>query len=687
MEYTAEFWRDELKRYSDEFLKFTESGKKIVKRYRDERKESENIDARMNILWANVRTLKPAIYSKPPKVEVSRRFADRNDAARVASIILERVIDYEVRHFNDYNSALSNSVDDRLLVGRGVAWIRYEPVTEVIDDFQVTEDAELGDYNALAGEEAEPMERIKSEHTPVDYVYWEDFAHLPARTWEEVTWVGRRVFLGKEEGVERFGEIFNEVPLTHSPDKKDDDKTSANIQKKAVIWEIWCKTSKKVYWYAEHFDELLDEKDDPLNLESFFPCPKPVFATITTGSLVPVADFKQYQDQANEIDEITQRIQHLTKALKVMGIYAADEAGVERLLKEGKDTVMIPITNWHAFVEKGGIGGALQFMPLGEIVQALQQLYQSREACKQVIYEITGISDILRGASMASETATAQQIKSQFASIRLNDMKDDVARYARDLLRMKAEIICSKYQPEIILTSSGIAYTPDGQFAPQAIALLKNEPIRNFQIDIQTDTLVQLDEQSDKQSRMEFLTAASNAIQNASKIMQESPVLTPLLMDMVLFGVRGFKIGRDLEGEFERVTDMLKNQAQQPKPDPNAGKMQAEQMKLQADQQAKQAEMQLEMQVEGAKLQQEAQIKQLEVQTELQKSQAEIQLEMQKLQMQINAETERERMRQEYETARNRESIAAQLEIARLKSIIEPVNNMVADLNTIQQGI
>jgi hypothetical protein len=537
-------------------------------------------------------------------------------------MILERVIDYELRQYTDYHSALSNAIDDRLLPGRGVAWIRYEPKIESIEEPQITDDVEDEGYapgqgetgleeNGLADQDAEPLEQVTDERTPVDYVFWEDFAHLPARTWEEVTWVGRRVYMSQEEGVERFGEIFKEVPLTHSPDKENEDKSTTQALKKAPVWEIWCKSSKKLYWLADHFDELLDEKDDPLELEGFFPCPKPIFATVTTDSLIPVADFKMYQDQADEIDDITGRIQHLTRALKVMGIYAADEPALARLMKEGNDAVMIPVTNWPAFVEKGGLQGAVQFVPLGDIVQALGTLYQARESCKQIIYETTGLSDIIRGASVASETATAQNIKAQFASIRLNDMKDDVARFARDLLRMKAEVICAKYQPEIILEVSGIANTPDAQFAPQAIALLKNETLRNFTIDIETDTLVQLDEQNEKQSRVEFLQAAGGFLNQAVQASQGAPELAPLMMQMLLFGVRGFKAGRELEGQFEQTMQML-DQAQKakasqpPQPSPDQIRAQAEQQKAQIEAQMEQAKLQFEQQ----KAAQDAQLEQ-----------------------------------------------------------------------------
>ena len=637
MAYDAFYWRDEIHRYKEDYKKWAESGRKIIKRYRDERKDATNIDVRFNILWSNIKTLKPAVYSRAPNIEVSRRFKDQNDVGRVASMILERTIDYELRQYTDFHSALSNCVDDRLLPGRGVAWVRYEPKIETQEQPEITDDVENegrevgeGEAYGMAGE-VEPFEVVADERTPVDYVFWDDFAHLPARTWEEVTWVARRVYMSKDEGIERFGDVFDQVSLTYSREKDpQNDDNNQNVvadDKKAVVWEIWCKPSKKVYWIADGFDELLDERDDPLELECFFPCPKPLFSTVTTDSLIPVADFKLYQDQADEIDEISGRIAHLTKACKVMGIYAADEPSLARLMKEGQDSVLIPVENWPAFMEKGGLGQAIQLIPLADIIATLQQLYQAREACKQVIYETTGLSDILRGASVANETATAQGIKAQFASIRLNDMKDDVARFARDVLRMKAEIICTKYQPDIILQVSGIANTPDGQnpqLVAAAIQLLKNEPIRNYNIDIETDSMVEIDQQKEKADRIEFLGASSSFLEKAVQAAQVAPDILPLVTQMLLFGIRGFKVGRELEGTFEAFEQKAveQNEQRQANPQPNP----AEQ------------EMQAKMQLEQAKAQAEAQKADMDAQIEKYKADLKAQTDMQVAQM--RAETD-----------------------------------------------
>jgi hypothetical protein len=580
-----------------------------------------------------------------------------------------------------------------------VAWLRYEPKIEEFEP-QITNYTEVGDSeytaertpdeeNGLA--QTEVYERVVTETTPVDYVYWQDFAHLPARTWDEVTWVARRVYMTLDEGIERFGDIFEKVPLTNTSNRKDGDKETTKADKKAEIWEIWCKAEKCVYWIADNYDVILDHRDDPLGLTSFYPCPKPYFATTSTGTLIPVADFLLYQDQADEIDELTGRIKHLTKALKVMGIYAADEPAIERLMKEGNDGVLVPVKNWAAFVEKGGLQGAVQFMPLGDVASALQQLYQARESCKQIIYETTGLSDIMRGASVASETATAQQIKSQYASLRLGNMKDGLYRFAREILRMKSEIICSKYQPQTLIEVSGIMNTPDAQFAQQAIELLKNEPARVFNVDIQTDTLVELDKQTEKANRMEFLQAVSSFIKDGIGAVKEDPAIAPLVGELLLYGVRGFKAGRELEGVLEQFVDQAAKKAQGPQPpSKDEQRTQAEaqiaQMKMQAQQQSEQATMQLEQvklqasnQLEQAKLEFDRWKTQLDNDTRIAIAQIQAQNSMKQHVLTLNAGKDADAMTELDETGTPQVS---QLLSSSLGNVIDSVNMNMTQMMT-----
>ena len=88
------------------------------------------------------------------------------------------------------------------------------------------------------------------------------------------------------------------------------------------------------------------------------------------------------------------------------------------MLTEGVDNQLIPVDTWAAFAEKGGIKGVVDFLPLDVIIVVVEKLFNIRQQLIQDIYQITGLSDIIRGASNPRETLGAQKIKAQFASPR-----------------------------------------------------------------------------------------------------------------------------------------------------------------------------------------------------------------------------------------------------------------------------
>lgn len=622
--------------YDNEFAKWTARTKKILKRYRDDtRGNSGNETAKFNILWSNVQTLIPAVYAKLPQADVSRRFGDNDPVSRVASLLIERAIDFEIEHYPDFRSTMRYSVEDRFLGGRGVAWARYEPHVApqgIGDDgLQVTEDIEQG-------EDGEMPEQIEYECAPVDYVHWRDFGHSTARTWEEVTCVWRWVYMTYEALAERFGEEkAKAIPLDQGPEPLNAYNESKKSYNRAKICELWCKETNKVYWLSRSVPVFIDERDDPLELEGFFPCPKPLYATTTSDSLVPVPDFVLYQDQAMELDILSDRIDGLVKSLRVRGVYDSSQPALQRLMTEGDNNSLIPVDKWMAFGEKGGLKGSIDLLPLDTLAAALMQCYQARDNIKQQIYEITGISDIIRGASYASETATAQQIKGQYAGLRLRALQEDVALYATELIRLKAQIICSKFQPQTILAYAAAQQMQpaDQQLIPQALQLIKDKPLRNFRIEVASDSLVQLDENQMKQDRLEFLNTYSNFLTQALPVGERSPEMIPMMMELLKYGVGAFKQARGIEGALDEAINQLKKSAGQPKPDPAQQQAQAdaqmEQQKAQMQQQLEQAKMQSTMQVEQMKLQAESQMEAQRQQMEAQRQQQEAQFKVQEL--------------------------------------------------------
>ena len=663
MEHEYQDWYNTIGQYERTFKDWEGRADKIVKRYRDDSRTRNNPNAKFNILWSNVQTITPAIFARLPRPDVSRRFRDNDPIGRVASMMLERALDYEITHYGDYKSAMNQSVNDRLLGGRGTSWVRYEP--HIVgseadgmpeDGLEITED--IDEAETEVGMYREDQERIEYECAPVDYVHWRDFGLTVARTWEEVTAVWRKVYLGRPALVERFGEeLGGRIPLDTKPEtSKSFSEKMGEGAKEACIYEIWDKTSGEVIWLSKSMGEILDTRADPLKLENFWPCPKPLFSTLTTDSLVPIPDFVLYQDQARQLDTLADRIDGFIQALKVRGVYDASEPSLARLFSEGENNSLLPVKNWNAFAEKQGMQGAINLVDIAPIAQALTMSYSAMDQVKGQIYEIMGIADIQRGQTDPNETLGAQVIKSNNAAGRLKTMQHSVVDFATELLSIKAQIICNHFTDDTIVKISGAMQLSDTdkQYIQPALALLRDESAKNFRIEVTSDSMIFQDEMQEKQDRMEFLSAIGGFMQQVIPAAQAVPEMTPMLMEMVKFAVTAFKAGKGLEGIIDETADKFREQAKaqegQPKPPTPEqqklqGQMQLEQAKLQASQQQAQQTMQLEqqkmqmqMELEKAKQEYQAQENQLKFQLEDQRNRAQAEMDMRIAQMKMNTE-------------------------------------------------
>jgi hypothetical protein len=532
-----------------------DTARRCLRRYRDERRNAASSDdgeRRINIFWSNVATLQPALYARRAKPVVERRFKDADPIGKTAAEVLERAVTFATDS-EQFDEVIKQARDDRLIVGRGTAWLRYVPHFQQMqpptpaDGVGITDDA--SEYEAETPEE--PGDMLVFEEVAHDYVAWADFLMSPAKTWREVRWVARKVQMTRHELVERFGEeIGRAVPLAARLQQDNPDTPEARFRDglaaRAEVYEIWDKAERKVCWIAKGYEAPLDERDDPLRLREFFPCPKPLFATTTTDSLIPKPDFLLYKDQANDLDDVTYRLSKLTEACRVSGVYdASQDSSLGRLFQEGGDNKLIPVNTWAAFADKGGLRGVMDFVPLDGVIATIRELTAREQALKAQIYEVTGISDIVRGYSAPSETATAQQIKGQFAALRLQEQQAEVARFARDLIAMTAEIIAEHFQPQTIALMSGL--------------------------------------QGDKQAATEFLTAMGNYMATSLPMAQQAPELLPVVGQGAVFLARRFRAGRQLEGAIDQAFQALQQRAQQMLAQPQQQQPDAAMLKAQAD--------------------------------------------------------------------------------------------------------
>jgi hypothetical protein len=442
-------WQAELNTAMRPEEKFRKRAKGAEDRYRDEKDEglSERQRRRFNILWSNSEILKAALYANDPKPIIERRYRDQDPVGRVAAQALDRAINYHIDQ-TQFSSAMRRAVFDAILPGRGTVRVRYKPeygppMPGVVDD------------------KGQPVKPVVYEEAATDYVHWSDFLTAPCRIWEDCRWISFRALMTKTQLEERFGkEKAADVPLAWNPNGQQRDSGTAadehQLYNRAEVFEIWHKTRKEVLWIVKDYEKgLLDKQPDPLGLRAFFPCPQPLAFNGTNSDIIPIPEYDLYRDQADEIDTLTTRINNLIRAVRVAGVYDATNAELSGFLTAVENS-MTPLKNWTAFAEKGGMKGAMDWLPLEPIVASIVQLAEARERIKQELYEVTGIGDIIRGASDPDETATAQRIKGRFAGLRLEDKQKKVAEFARETIELMTEIVGEHFSPETLKLMTGL---------------------------------------------------------------------------------------------------------------------------------------------------------------------------------------------------------------------------------------
>ena len=623
----SEKWQKEINLAEKDLRKFWERGRRVVRKYIDESEQTsaqiQDVD-RYNVFWANVGVLKASLYANAPKPLVKREWDDYMDqVARVASVMMERLLNQGFeKPTSDMNIAFKQTVDDRLIPGLGQVWLTYEPEIETTE----IQPAVLG----KRGTEITPAvtsEQIVDEFVITDYIFWEDFLWSPCRTWEECRWVAKRAWLSKSEFKARFGARFMTMV---SWTKKEPSKYGERITpesmgiEKTEVFELWHKPSLTVHWISKSCEYELDSQGDPLELENFFPCPKPLLATHTTASLVPKADYLMVQSQYRRLDNLSRRIGMLEDAIQASGVYDKANKELGQLLS-GNNNKMIPVENWAMFAEGGGMKGVVDWFPLEMIVNALEKLRMAKEAAKVELFELTGISDIMRGTTAPRETLGAQELKSQYSSVRLQYLQGEVAEFIQEALRIKAEIITKHFQIETIIKNSLIEMTPDADQAVEAAQLLKDEWASCYRVQVFADTLAIPDYNAERAGRTEFIGTMGQFISQVAPLMEQVPEAGPFLLQILQWGVSSFRSAATIEGVFSKaVTGMLQKlqqqqqNPQQPPPDPKMvvanAQAQAIQQKTQVELQRKQTETQTNQGRAASELQKDQMITQAKVQ-------------------------------------------------------------------------
>jgi hypothetical protein len=677
----VQHWLNEIAAAKKREKDFREEGGRILEIYGGKKKETTPF----NILFSNTETLLPALYSAVPRPVVQRRFKDADPIGKLAATAgargLEFLVDTNVEGYETFDDGMRSAVLDALLPGRGVTCVKY--------------DAEIGELPTEAEGDATPYKA--SELVCVETRSWNRVYFGYAKKWSKVPWIAYEDHIDKDEATRLFGsEKTARITFTDNEDqdrdedKADQEEKNKGERKTACIYQIWDRDGGKKIRYisAQYPDGYLKEEDDPLGLTGFFNCPKPIQFLQKSNDLLPVALYALYENQAKELNNLTKRINRIVSAIKARAIYDGSLGTDLETLMKADDTEMVPSDSSSSLAAEKGLQNAIWFWPVEKLIVVLRELYASREACKQVVYEITGIADIMRGQTNASETLGAQEIKQSWGTLRLKRLQKEVQRYARDLLRMMLEIAATKFSEETwarmtglpfltteqkaqvqqiaaVAQQSGQALDPQTQAKLQApvwgdvLTLLRDDVQRAYRIDIETNSTVEAEATEDQKMIAEVMNALGQLLNGITPLVVQGVLPFEAAQSMMLAIVRRFRFGPELE-------DYIK--AMKP-PEPQD----------KGEKEAKMAEMQMKQQ-EGQQRLQEGQMKLQAEQMKAQVAAAQAQAEIQRIQLQaaidmetLNREREaaREKHAMEMEALRSKHKVGMELGVMKIQQARE----------------
>lgn len=598
-------------------------------------------DVRYPIYWSSVRTIQPAIYSRTPTITVQKTFDDlSDDVARVATLCLERLGKYLMRCC-PFDRVMYSARDTFIHTGKATsrvffdAYIKETTTKKYVTQIEVPVDQDAqpqvdpatgqplppqmqqvwvdADSKPIQGEDGQVAPQVLQDETgfyiesveesidstksflhPLSY---QDVLHTPnARHQEEIDWIAYKSLMTKEDVAERFGpETADKLHYEQFVTTSDGSERKLILPTAyVVIWEIWDKRAKSVYWYAEAFEtEFIDTKPDPYELDGFFPSAPFIFGTLGPDNLYPVPDYIQLRPFINQLHGMASRLKKLVRAARRRGLADASVPELIALANDTDDAEFVMVSAFQQqVVGKGGIENIIKFFPTEEFVAAIAEMVNVIQTYEDKFNELYGIPDILRGVSDPNETAAAQQLKGRFLSLRFSATQREFQRFCRDCIERMCDLALRKFPQDKLEQVCGVSHMDpeDQQVWPQALLILRDDNERKVRIDIETDSTITMNQNADIEQRNYLAKTLFEGLAGVANATSQNPAFASAAGAVLMFVIEGLREGKEIEGRLRPALEQLA-QPQEPKPDP-------EMVKLQGQMALKEKEIQGKAQIE-----------------------------------------------------------------------------------------
>lgn len=584
-----------------------------------------------NRYWSDTCVMLPALYSNKPVVVSSKRF-DQDPIANTAAVINDRFANY-LMDLCDFDQQMSSCALEFLNSSLATARVYFKadfirrkkrimlqeiqaeidpanpqaPQTYLVDEkgnlppdgATILQDEEGFPYYEYEGvgesseEEESETEEVANPLIYIQALHFDEVLHsVGARRMQDIWWMGYKVTCTKKQALKEFGDVVKGIETDDTQSDEDKKRTKDLF----TYWEIWDKTTKSIYWVCELVKgKFLRKEKDIYEFAKFFPSPTPVVVNEHYNSVYPSPDWSLTKDLYENLHLLAQRINVITKTIKGSPIFDGSQDAIATMFEQVGDGKAVGVSNFKDLFNRGGLEALIMFPPYEKLAGVLQNIVQAFNQQKVDLDEIRGISDIIRGASDPATSATAERIKKAAANNRFALRQKQFAQFVCETIQMMVDLGYKTFEDKQIKEVVGYNYLDEEDKAnfDAALVILRDDKARLVRIDIETDSLVALNEQDNKQDAMDLLNAMGPLSQALSNI-RETPEAAPALTKIIQIALDKFRLGKQASSEvsslFNTLAEKMANppEMQPPPPDPKLLEIESRERIAMAELQAKQ---------------------------------------------------------------------------------------------------
>lgn len=670
-----------------------------------------------NLFWSNIEVLKPSIYARPPVPVVTTKFKDRRPVYRTASEFLERCtnVSFDLTSIDDVMLGLR---DDLAILARGAAWVRYETKAEsdaeteriCVEwlhrrDFLHEPSRNWAEVGWVARRAWMTLDQMKKRFPNVkeadllnaDFQRREGERNRDANNYNDTTQKAG-VWEIWHKGEDKVVWVSKGVlPILDSgkPHLKLEGCFPCPKPAYATTERSTLIPVPDVMFYKDQLEEIneltarIHALSYALQVRGFYPAgsgelgdaiESALGQTTNDKVLIGISNWAAFGGGAAKdsivwlpTDMVATTIQQCVElrrqiiedVYQIMGI-----SDIQRGATESEET-------YGAQALKNQNGSYRVRDKQNELIRIARDLVRisaeimAEKFSQKTMLEMSQMdlptdADIrkqvreLEGQARAIQSQAKAMIAQAQANPEIQQLVQQNPQQAEQTLAKLEE----EAQQQIQQLQSQAMEVQKTVTIDHVMEFLRDNKIRPFVLDIETDSTIFPDEMAEKQARSEFLTAFGTAMQQIAPLVTAVPESASFAAEILRFALAPFRGGRTLDAAIDEFADNMIAKASQPQPpnpemlkiqqeaEYNNRKLALEEQKIQLEMQKVQQAPQVEAQKEQIKAAANVQAKELDAQVAVAREEAQLAADTQTTQMSLEAEAILEQQRAAIEQAK-----------------------------------